>query len=120
LSIRKVLISIVTIIIVGFVGCSPVSRASRSEFDFANKLAKDGLWKEALYRWEKTLKQGKSSAAVYNNMAVALEEMGRFEEAEKSYRKALSISPNNSTIQGNYDRLKKILKPKADNEKKEK
>jgi Flp pilus assembly protein TadD len=103
-------------IIIIFGGCS-VHNVSRSEFDFANKLAQNGLWKEAYYRWGKALAEGKKSAAIYNNMAVALEEMGRFDEAEKTYKQALSLAPGNSAIQGNYDRLKRVLK-KSENEKK--
>ena len=80
-----------------------------SEFDFANNLAKNGLWKEAYIRWQKILDSGKESAALYNNIAIALEKMGKPEEAEKAYQKALKLSPNNSKIKSNYDRLKKFL-----------
>jgi Flp pilus assembly protein TadD len=97
-------------------GCS-AKKVYKSEFDFANKLGQEGLWKEAHYRWQKILAEGKESAALYNNIAVALEEMGRFEEAEEAYKKALKLAPNNSTIRSNYDRLKKLSKkPKSENE----
>jgi Tfp pilus assembly protein PilF len=106
----------IILIIVLMSACS-VHNVSQSEFDFANKLAKQGLWKESLYRWEKALKAGNVSVAIYNNIAVAQEELGRFEESEKSYQKALNISPGHATVQANYDRLKKLLK-KSENEKK--
>jgi Flp pilus assembly protein TadD len=80
-----------------------------SEFDFANKLAQKGLWKEAHIRWQKIVDSGNESAALYNNIAIALEKMGKPKEAEKAYKKALALSPNNSKIKSNYDRLKKIL-----------
>ena len=80
-----------------------------SELDFANKLAKDGLWKEAHIRWQKIVDSGKKSATLYNNIAIALEKMGKPKEAEKAYKKALALSPNNSKIISNYDKLKKIL-----------
>jgi tetratricopeptide (TPR) repeat protein len=99
----------ILLIIAVFIGCS-AKKSYRSEFDFANKMAQEGLWKEALYRWEKALAEGKESAAVYNNIAVALEEMGKLEEAEKTYKKALELAPNNPTIKGNLDKLKKFLK----------
>ena len=105
-------------------------RGGESEFDFANRLAQKGLWKEAHMRWERALATGKNSAALHNNMAVALEQMGKREEAEKEYEKALKLSPNNSRIKGNYERLKNFLKSedksedkskdKKDNEKKNK
>ncbi|UCH95230.1 MAG: tetratricopeptide repeat protein [Candidatus Aminicenantes bacterium] len=90
----------------------------KTEFEFGNHLARQGLWKEAYYRWNRALEQGKESAALYNNIAIALEEMGKFEEAEKAYQKALKLSPNNQTVQGNYNKFKKMLtKDKDKNEK---
>ena len=73
-------------------------------------------------RWERAAAAGKESAALHNNMAVALEEMGKREEAEKEYQKALKLSPNNSRIKSNYERLKSFLKSedKEDNEDNEK
>ena len=113
---KILMISLIIIVFLIGGGCS-ARKAYKSEFDFANKLGQEGLWKEAHYRWQKILADGKESAALYNNIAVALEEMGRFEEAEEAYNKALKLAPNNSTILGNYDRLKKLLKkPKSENE----
>jgi tetratricopeptide (TPR) repeat protein len=106
------------LIVVWLGGCS-VHNVSKSEFDFANKLAKQGLWKEAQYRWERALKKGQETAAIYNNIAVSMEEAGKFDEAEKMYQKALSLSPNNSSIKSNYDRLKKLLKNEPDDKTKD-
>lgn len=100
--------------------CSARKRTVQTEFAFANNLAKQGLWKEAHYRWKRVLAEGKESAAVYNNIAIALEKMGKFEEAEAAYKKALQIAPNNSTVKNNYDKLQKYLKGEDepdDNEK---
>jgi len=109
-------IVIIMILVVVLGGCS-AKTVYKSEFDFANKMAQEGLWKEAHYRWKNILAGGRENAAIYNNIAVALEHMGRFEEAEESYKKALALSANNSTIQGNYDKFKKLLE-KNKNEKK--
>jgi len=106
------------LVVIWLSGCSS-HHVSRSEFDFANKLARQGLWKEARYRWEKVLKKGQESAAIYNNIAVSLEEAGNFEEAEKMYQKALSLAPGNSSIKSNYDRMKKFLKNEPDDKKKD-
>ncbi len=104
---KKLTIPIILIIAV-FIGCS-AKKPIMSEFSFANKLARQGLWKEAHYRWEKVLAAGNDSAAVYNNIAIALEHMGRFDEAEQAYKKALKKSPNNSSIESNYKKFKKML-----------
>lgn len=105
---KKIIIPLFILAILG--ACSANKAAVETEYKFANRLAAEGLFKEALMRWEKLLKEGKENAAIHNNIAVALEKMGRFDEAEASYKKALAISPNNPTIQNNYDKLKKYLK----------
>ncbi len=102
----KFLIIMVTMLLLLY---SCAGNTYTSEFDFANNLAKKDLWKEAYIRWQKILDSGKESAALYNNIAIALEKMGKPEEAEKAYKRALELSPNNSKIKSNYDKLKKFL-----------
>ncbi len=109
----------IVMIISAFILFGSCSRHSvKSEFDFANKLAQKGLWKEAHYRWEKSLKKGKESASIHNNMAISLEQRGDLEEALKEYKKALKIDPGNKYIQENLERLKRRMKtPKRENKK---
>jgi Flp pilus assembly protein TadD len=75
----------------------------RSDFDFANKLAAEGLWKEAYFRLQKELPSKSSSAALHNNLAVALESLNRLPEAEQEYLQALKLDPRNSLIKSNYN-----------------
>jgi Tfp pilus assembly protein PilF len=110
-------ILIVSICVVSACSTNPVPK---TEFEFANRLAQNDLWKEAHFRWSKLLEQGKESAALYNNIAVAYEKMGQFEEAEKAYQKAQKLSPNNSTIKINYDKFKRMLKQDRDKNEKNK
>jgi Tfp pilus assembly protein PilF len=98
------------------VGACSANSGPKTELAFANKLAQDDLWKEANYRWTRLLEQGKESAALYNNIAISFEEMGKFKEAEESYQKALKLSPNNPTIKSNYGNFKRMFK-KDDDEK---
>jgi Flp pilus assembly protein TadD len=88
----------------------------RSDFEFANKLATEGLWKEAYYRWQKALLPNGGSAALHNNLAVALEGMNRLPEAEQEYQIALKLAPGNALIQSNYSLFKKNQR-KDDHEK---
>jgi tetratricopeptide (TPR) repeat protein len=110
--VRRIIFSITIILstaaVLFFSSCS--ARMGKSEFDFANKLAQQELWKEAFMRWERALAKGEDNAAIHNNMAIALEQMGKRDEAEKEYQKALKLSPNNSRIKGNYERFKSSLK----------
>jgi Flp pilus assembly protein TadD len=105
-------------IIAVLVGCSANRGLVKTEFAFANKLAKEGLWKEAYYRWKRSLADGQKNVAVFNNMAIALEKMGKFDEAEETYKKALALAPNNPTVKSNYKKLQKYLSGEDDAEDK--
>ncbi len=75
------------------------------EFDFANQMAKEGLWQEAYFRWQKIVTGDFENASLHNNIAIALEQMGKREEADKEYKLALKLAPENSFIKKNYDRF---------------
>jgi Flp pilus assembly protein TadD len=97
-----------------FAGCA-VNRY-HSDSEFANKLAAEGLWKEAYYRLQKALTTEGSSAALHNNLAVTLEGLNRLPEAEQEYQQAMKLAPGNTFIQNNYELYKKNLR-KNRNEK---
>ncbi len=78
------------------------------DFAFANRMARVGLWKEALYRYQKLLASGHEKASIHNNLAIALENLGRYDEADAEYKKALVLDPGNANIKGNHEQLKKL------------
>jgi Flp pilus assembly protein TadD len=82
-------------------------------------MAMRGLWKEAYFRWQKSLAREGESALLHNNMAVALEKMGKLAEAEKEYEKALKLAPGNNFINTNMKSLKRILEGKDNEEDKD-
>jgi Tfp pilus assembly protein PilF len=102
---------------IGLAGCA-VNRYS-SNFDFAAKLAQEGLWNEAYYRLQKAKAEGVDSALLHNNMAVVLEGLSRWPEAEEEYQRAMKLDPANEQIKENYDRLRKLLKKDKPEEPKE-
>ena len=93
----------------------------QSEFEFANSLAKRGLWKEAHYRWQKCLDRGEKRASLYNNIAIYYEQSNDFEKARVAYQKALELAPGNEIIKSNFEKMKAFLERKAEkkNPKKE-
>jgi Flp pilus assembly protein TadD len=81
---------------------------AKAQVDFGNKVAQNGLWKEAIYRFEKAAEIDPSYAAAWNNLGIGYEHEGRFDEARKSYEKALALDPKNVLIRQNYDLFKEI------------
>jgi Flp pilus assembly protein TadD len=75
---------------------------------FGIKVAQNGLWNEALYRWKKAVEIDPTYAAAWNNLAIAYEHEGRFDEAKSAYEKALQLDPKNLMIRQNYDLFNEI------------
>ena len=91
---------------------SPVFADARSEaksqVDFGVNVALRGLWREAIYRWEKAVEIDPTYAAAFNDLAVAYEHEGQLDKARKAYEKAIEIEPNNTQIRQNYELFKEI------------
>ena len=81
---------------------------AKSQVEFGIKVAQNGLWKEATYRWEKATQLDPTYAEAWNNLAIGYEHEGRFEDADKAYQKALTLDPKNVSIRQNYDLFKEI------------
>ncbi len=79
------------------------SQKSKQEVEFGIEVARRGLWKEAIYRWEKAVELDPSNASARNNLAVAYEQEGDFELAEGEYNRALELNPNSIYIRQNYE-----------------
>ena len=91
------------LVALAMVGCGPDKKQSKAldrsilgeELEFGRKAAKFELWNEAIFRWEKVLEQDPSNANAVNNLAVAYEQVGDFDAAEKLYRTELGNWPKN-------------------------
>ena len=81
---------------------------SREQIEFGIKVAQLNLWNEALYRWQKATELDPTYAAAWNNLAIAYEHDGKFDDAKKAYEKALELEPKNLMIRQNYDLFKEI------------
>lgn len=67
-------------------------RELREELAFAAEMARQGLWREAAFRWRRVLAARGDDARLWNNIAVALEATGDIDAARAAYEKALGIS----------------------------
>jgi Flp pilus assembly protein TadD len=76
---------------------------SKEELRFGIQVAKKGLWREARFRFEKAVLIDPDNAKALNDLAVALEQAGEFDQARKAYERALELRPGNVYIQQNYD-----------------
>ena len=81
---------------------------ARSQVDFGIDVAQRGLWREAIYRWQKAVELDPTYAAAYNDLAVAYEHEGQLDKARQAYDKALQFEPNNAQIRQNYELFKEI------------
>jgi Flp pilus assembly protein TadD len=81
---------------------------AKSQVEFGIDVARKGLWKEAMYRWERATQLDPTYAAAFNNLAVAYEQQGMFDKAREAYEKATALEPDNLQIKQNYDLFKEI------------
>lgn len=72
------------------------------------RAAKRGYWQEALFRFERANALTPNEPRILNNIAVALEASGRFEEAVVAYESALAVAPNDRVLRQNYSRFKEF------------
>ena len=81
---------------------------ARAQVDFGIDVAQRGLWREAIYRWERAVEIDPTYAAAYNDLAVAYEHEGQLDKARKAYEKAIELEPSNAQIRQNYELFKEI------------
>ena len=81
---------------------------AKEQVEFGIRVAQRGLWREAIYRWERATQIDPSYAQAFNNLAVAYEHEGQLDKARAAYEKALTLEPNNALIQQNFDLFKEI------------
>jgi type IV pilus assembly protein PilF len=81
---------------------------AKEQVEFGIQVALRGLWKEAIYRWERAAQIDPTYAAAFNNLAVAYEHEGQLAKARDAYEKALALDPNNQLVRQNYDLFKEI------------
>ena len=81
---------------------------AKKQVEFGISVAQRGLWREAIYRWERATQLDPTYAAAFNNLAVAYEQDGQLDKARAAYEKAMSLEPNNQLIKQNFDLFKEL------------
>jgi len=81
---------------------------AKTQVDFGVNVAQRGLWREAIYRWERAVQIDPTYAEAYNDLAVAYEHEGDLAKARVAYEKAVALAPNNVQIRQNYELFKEI------------
>jgi type IV pilus assembly protein PilF len=81
---------------------------AKAQVEFGISVAQRGLWREAIYRWEKATELDPTYVAAFNDLAIAYEHEGQLDKARKAYEKALELDPNNTQVRQNYELFKEI------------
>jgi tetratricopeptide (TPR) repeat protein len=77
--------------------------------NFGVQMAQMNLWREAMFRFQRAVQINPGDAMAHNNLAVAYEANGDFENAAKEYKEALRLDRSNSYIQKNYSRYTEFI-----------
>ena len=80
---------IVVLVVVAPVAASANRSDARAQVEFGISVAQKGLWKEAIYRWERAVAIDPTYAAAFNNLAIAYEHEGLFDKAKEAYETGL-------------------------------
>jgi Tfp pilus assembly protein PilF len=93
-------------------GAAPAAADARGDAEkqvqFGIAVAQRGLWREAIYRWQRATTIDPTYAAAHNNLAIAYEHEGELDKARGAYEKALELDPDNAFIKQNYELFKEI------------
>jgi Flp pilus assembly protein TadD len=81
---------------------------AKKQVEFGITVAQRGLWREAIYRWERAAQIDPNYAPAHNNLAIAYEHEGDLAKARVAYERALELEPGNALIKQNYELFREI------------
>jgi Flp pilus assembly protein TadD len=105
---RRALGCLVVLLAVSAPALADARTDAKAQVSFGIDVAQRGLWREAIYRWERAVEIDPTYAAAFNDLAVAYEHEGQLDKARQAYEKALELEPNNTQIRQNYELFKEI------------
>lgn len=83
-------------------------KEASAEMEWGYKAARRGYWQEALLRFQHANDLTPDQPEILNNIAVAQEANGLFEQALLTYQTGLSIDPKDGALQRNYARFQEF------------
>jgi len=110
---KKIVAAAGTAVLAALLFSACASSRSSEQVRFGIWATKNNLWDEAIFRWRKALEADPRSVSAHNNLAVAYERKGLFNEALKEYEAALKLDPDNSYVKSNYQSCKENVQPAA-------
>ncbi len=98
---------VLAVVAIGGAACasSGPAAAAHAQLREGVRAAQRGYWQEALFRFEKARAAEPSDPEVLNNVAVALEALGRYDDALATYKKALESGAKPTALRRNYARF---------------
>jgi Tfp pilus assembly protein PilF len=105
---KRLLTVIALVTALGGVVYADARADAKAQVEFGIAVAQRGLWKEAIYRWERATQIDPTYAAGFNNLAVAYEHEGMLDKAAEAYERALKLEPNNVLVRQNFELFKEI------------
>jgi tetratricopeptide (TPR) repeat protein len=98
-------LGLASLLVVSLFGPTPLAADEDPQLKFGVDMAKRGLWSEALFRFRQAEESQPGNPRVLNNLAVAYEAVGLFEEALTTYQAALKADPASRELRRNYARF---------------
>lgn len=81
---------------------------AKEQVKFGIDVARHGLWREAVAKFERAAEIDPTYAAAWNNLAIAYEQQGNLAKANNAYEKALKLDKKNEYIRQNAELFKEI------------
>lgn len=103
----RTLIPALMLVLAATGGCasSPSPPSARDEWRKGVEAGHRGYWQEAYFRFSRAHDVRGDDPRLLCNLAVALEALGRFDEALEMYKQAAELAPTNTQIRRNYARF---------------
>lgn len=104
-------------------GCSSANvdlSEAKGQMKVGSESARAGLWREAMFRFNRAVEMDPNNALAYNNLGVAYESNGEFDKARDAYLNALRLDRGNPYIQKNYSRFSEFYQRFSKTEEKDK